>query len=108
MRSAAEYEDHVAKIIETSVIVNELKEYVNNTEKVKRFLRMVIYRRRFLKARTASRLLQRYCKSFIAWKDIRKELVDERDFKKVEALKFYIRKASDVQRDRMDQAAQKI
>ena len=42
------------------------------------------------------------------WKDIRKELVAERDFKKVETLKFYIRKASDVQRDRMDQAANKI
>lgn len=69
---------------------------------------MVIERNRFLKKRAAIRLVQRYTKSYVAWKDIRKELIAERDFKKVESLKFYIRKASDVQRDRMDQAATKI
>ena len=61
-----------------------------------------------MKRRGAVKLLQRFSKSFLAWKDVRKELVNERDFKKVEALKFYIRKASDVQLDRMDQAASKI
>lgn len=69
---------------------------------------MVIERNRFLKKRAAIRLVQRYTKSFVAWKGMRKELIAERDFKNVEALKFYIRKASDVQRDRLDQAATKI
>lgn len=57
---------------------------------------MVVHRRRFLKRRAAIKLVQRYTKSYVAWKEMRKELVEERDFKKVEALKFYIRKASDV------------
>lgn len=61
-----------------------------------------------MKKRAAVRLLQRYSKSYISWKDTRKELREERDFRKVEALKFIIRKASDVQRDRFDQAVTKI
>ena len=102
VRSKGEYEDHIQKVIETSVIIKELKEYMLKTQKVKNFLRMVIQRHRFLKKRSAIRLLQRYSKSYLDWKDVRKELREERDFKKVEALKFVIRKASDVQRDRID------
>ena len=108
VRSKGEYEDHVAKVVETSVIINEIKEYIQKTQKVKNFLIMVVHRRRFLKRRAGIRLLQRYMKGYLSWKDARKELREERDFKKVEALKFFIRKASDVQRDRLDQAAQKI
>ena len=108
MRSTREYEDHVATVIESNVIMNEIKLYMQKVQKVKRFLLMVIQRNRFLRKRTAIRLVQRYTKSYVAWKEMRKELIEERDFRKVEALKFYIRKASDVQRDRMDQAATKI
>lgn len=95
-RSKGEYEDHVLKVIESAVIVNELKEYMQKVKKVKNFLLMVIERNRFLKKREAIKLLQRYSKSYISWKDTRKELVEERDFRKVEALKFFIKKASDV------------
>ena len=63
---------------------------------VKGFLLMVVERHRFLKKRAAIKMIQRYTKSFGAWKEARKELREERDLKKVEALKFYIRKASDV------------
>lgn len=95
-RSKGEYDDHVLKVIESSVIVSELKLYMQNVNKVKNFLLMVIQRNRFLKKRAAINLLQRYSKSYLSWKDSRKELVEERDFKKVEALKFFIKKASDV------------
>lgn len=96
VRSTREYEDHVVNVIETNVLMNEIKQYMQNVKKVKRFLLMVVHRRRFLKRRAAIKLVQRYTKSYVAWKETRKELVEERDFKKVEALKFYIRKASDV------------
>lgn len=108
VRSTREYEDHVLKVIESAVIVRELKEYMQKTQKVKNFLRMTIHRHRFLKRQAATRLLQRYTRSFVAWKEVNKELREERDFKKVQALKFFITKASDVQRDRMDQAVNKI
>lgn len=57
VRSTREYEDHIEIIIETNVIVNELKEYMKKVNKVKNFLRMVIHRNRFLKKREGIKLI---------------------------------------------------
>lgn len=108
VRSATEYQNHIQSFIESAVIFSELKQQMQSISKVKCFLLMVIQRSRFLKKRRMIRLVQKYTKSYISWKEYRKELIAERDFRKVEALKFQVRKASDMQRDRMDQAAFKI
>ena len=52
--------------------------------------------------------MQRQIKGYSVCKKVSKDVKEQRDFLRVEKLKFYIRKASDVERDRMDQAQQKI
>ena len=42
VRSTNEYEDHVVKVVETNVIMNEIKKYMENVKKVKQFLLMVV------------------------------------------------------------------
>ena len=79
-------------------------DYINKVDKVKRFLLTVIHRNRFLKKRAAIQLLQKQLKGFSVWKKVSKDVREQRDFMRVEKLKFCIRKASDVERDRMDQA----
>ena len=57
VRSTNEYEDHVVKVVETNVIMNEIKKYMENVKKVKQFLLMVVQRHRFLKKRRAIKMI---------------------------------------------------
>ena len=102
VRSKREYEEHVAKYVETSVIIDEIKEYIKKVNKVKRFLVMAIYRNRFLKRRADIRMLQRYMKGYAAWRDSRIDLILHRDILKVGDLESIIIMSSDVERDRLD------
>ena len=52
-------------------------------EKVRSFLLMIVTRRRFYKKLDAVFLLQRYLKSYISWKDTRKEYTEARDLKRI-------------------------
>jgi len=92
----------VAKYVETSVIIDEIKEYIKKVNKVKRFLVMAIYRNRFLKRRADIRMLQRYMKGYAAWRDSRIDLILHRDILKVGDLESIIIMSSDVERDRLD------
>ena len=52
--------------------------------------------------------VQRHLRGFICWKNVRQELMATREIHWLEMLEQRIRKASDTERDRMDQAATKI
>ena len=90
------------KFIETSVIIDEIKDYIKKVNKVKRFLVMVIHRNRFVKKRAATNVLKRYMKGYQAWRDSRIDLILHRDILKVGDLESIIIMSSDVERDRLD------
>jgi len=53
-------------------------------------------------------MLKRYMKGYAAWRDSRIDLILHRDILKVGDLESIIIMSSDVERDRLDQAASKI
>ena len=69
---------------------------------------MCVQRNRFLKKRAATQMLKRYMKGYAAWRDSRIDLILHRDILKVGDLESIIIMSSDVERDRLDQAALKI
>ena len=53
-------------------------------------------------------MVQRHLRGFICWKNVRLELCATREIKWLQMIELRIKKASNTERDRMDQAAAKI
>ena len=57
VRTKREYADHMTDHVETSCIMNYLKDYMMKVRKVHSFLITIIHRRRFLKKRESIRMV---------------------------------------------------
>lgn len=103
-----EYADHIFQAVEYDSVLKEVKQHCAKIQKVKDFLLMCALRKRHRAKRQAQKLIRRYLKGFVIRKEVKEQLIEERENARVVQLQTMIHRASKTDLERMHQAAQKI